>query len=732
MSCYLVAKKLKLTAAIVAGFVLTWSLRAPAQDQDITQQIDNLRKEISFLSGRVCGSEAVKDDAADMRKQMLTKDAQTLNALLDQQKSKLTGNDFDTTLRKQRIDDEEKALAQPCPSLPADMEKLVSAGGGTAAAPAATATPTPQVSVTPPSDFGAQTIGAKSDPQNVTVTNSSGGPLDLFVWYGTHLENFKVSENSCDTSVPDKGSCSFKVSFAPRTLDFRDERLRVVSRRHWEDFEKVRRAYEDQGQGAVDRAIGEVENLRKRLKPSEQGNQSPTDFCKNPKGGDEIAKACNTLIRAIASRDELQKSLKPDEKKIKSDVDRAANTLRDQALAVIPLSGTANHWKYPLTRAVVGLDVSAVSSQTVKQAYFVDFNLLAPFKLPGMKGNEDALENRLWFWLNPRITSLPKATDFSALSTINESGSFFTNFSDKGKAGDIAQGFDVNGGLELAVLKPRDGIPWWAEYVNTKARLGASLILGAGVSTPFSIDNTDVPSQVNQSICDAFKAPAGVTVSGPSGLVCTFPSGSTNPAVVAPNPAFDPTNPMSPATVQDPFINFITPPRSRFFRRYYGGLRLKTHFFSPDVKSECGSARKKEDCEAPYDIFPGIIDITAGQDEAVTAGRLKNVLFRVEGVYPLPFVPGLHVFGSIYTSFKGDHLDQPFNAFTVNAPTNGASNDLNTFRFAVPSLNRDYFRLGIGVDLIQVIKRNKGGQPTNNTSKTSEGDNSGTATPAGK
>src|ERR1051326_3381962 len=178
MSCYLVAKKLKLTAAIVAGFVLTWSLRAPAQDQDITQQIDNLRKEISFLSGRVCGSEAVKDDAADMRKQMLTKDAQTLNALLDQQKSKLTGNDFDTTLRKQRIDDEEKALAQPCPSLPADMEKLVSAGGGTAAAPAATATPTPQVSVTPPSDFGAQTIGAKSDPQNVTVTNSSGGPLD--------------------------------------------------------------------------------------------------------------------------------------------------------------------------------------------------------------------------------------------------------------------------------------------------------------------------------------------------------------------------------------------------------------------------------------------------------------------------------------------------------------------------------------------------------------------------
>jgi hypothetical protein len=356
-----------------------------------------------------------------------------------------------------------------------------------------------------------------------------------------------------------------------------------------------------------------------------------------------------------------------------------------------------------------------------------------------MSANEDALESRWWFWLNPRITSLPKAADPSAISTIDESGTFFTNFTNKGHTADIAQGFDVNGGVEMALIKPRDGIPWWGEYVNTQARLGVSLIGGAGIATPFSIPDTDVTSQVNQSICDAFKpkTPAtfqGKPVSDPTGLVCTFPSGSNSPQVVVPNPAFDPNHPdpMIPATVNDSFVSFFTPARSRFFRRYYGGFRVKTYFFSPDVKGECDPKRKGR-CDAPYDIFPGIVDVTVGQDEAVTKGKLTRVLFRIEGVYPLPFIPGFHIFGSIYTSFKRNSQDQPFNTFAINAPTNGAANDLNTFRFPLNPLDRDYFRIGVGIDLIQLLKRNKGGQPTTNTATTpSQGDSGGTPPASGK
>ncbi len=739
MHSHFILNKLRLATAFLAGVALIFSLPTQAQDQDTSKKMDDLRREISFLNSRVCGAGAAQDSVADMRKQTLAADAKALTALLDQQKAKLTGVDLDTARDKQRIDDEEKALAQPCPGLPVELQNLLNAAGPAPAAAVATA-PLPQVTVTPSGglDFDPLTIGTRSDAKSVSVTNNSPNDLDMFVWYGTHLTNFNVSDNTCDTITPPKGTCAFKVTFAPMELHSPEARLRVVRRSDWKEFEKVRLAYKEQGQAAIDEASYQIDELRKNLKGgSAQNGQTALWFCEHfpaikGKDRDQLQEACNNLKAAAAKSKEIENKLPAGTKVItQTEVNAAANALRDKALAVIPLSGTANHWKYPLTRGVVGLDMSAVSSQTVKQAYFVDFDLLAPFKLPGMKSNEDALESPLWFWLNPRITSLPQATNFSALSTIDASGTFFTNFSNKGSVSDIAQGFDVNGGLEIALLKPRDGIPWWGEYVNAQARLSASLIVGAGISTPFSVDNTDVPSQVNQSICDAFKAPAGTTVSGPSGLVCTFAAGGTNPVITAPNPAFDPTNPMSPATVQDQFVDFFTPERSRFFRRYYAGFRLKTYFFSPDVKGDCNPKRKR--CDAPYDIFPGIIDVTAGQDEAVTAGRLKNIIFRIEGVYPLPFVPGLHIFGSIYSSFKGNHADFPLNSFNVNTPAEGARNDLNTFRFGLPPLNRDYFRVGIGIDLIQVFKRNKGGQPTTNTAAPpTQGDSGATPPASGK
>jgi len=730
-------------ATLLAGFALLFaSPGAQAQTQDANKQIGDLVAEISVLSKGVCGVTAPTDADAkkiyDARKLTLTDDANQLIKLLDQQKPK--GSSYLDKALTDQIAGWEKSLTvdpndpKSCPMVPDDLQKLVSGGAPTGAVPTPSATPTPQVTVSAPNDFGAQTIGGTSDPQTITVTNSSGATQPLFVWYGTHLTNFKVTENTCDTLVPDKGSCNFKVVFAPVTMHAAPERLRVVIRDDWEVYEKVRRAYEDQGQAAVDEAARKVTELTKTPMLS---TESEIEFCRSNLGGSgEVVKACNDLNLAIQNMNKLQRNIKDTDKKKKADVDKAADELRDKALAIIPLSGTATHWKYPLTRAVVGLDLSAVSSQTVRQAYFVDFNLLAPFKLPPMSANQDALESRWWFWLNPRITSLPKAADPSAISTIDEAGTFFTNFSNAGHTADIAQGFDVNGGVEMALLKPRDGIPWWGEYVNTQARLGISVIGGVGVATPFSIPDTDVTSQVNQSICDAFKAQApmlfqAAPVSDAKGLVCTIPSGSTTPQVVVPNPAFDPNNPnAAPATVTDPFISFFTPERTRFFRRYYGGFRLKTYFFSLDVKGEC-DPKRKDRCDAPYDIFPGIIDVTVGKDEAVTEGKLSHLLFRVEGVYPLPFVPGFHIFGSIYTAFRGNSQQQPFNTFTVNSPTNGAANDANTFRFSLAPLDRDYFRVGVGVDLIQLLKHGKGGQPTTSTAANSDQGGSGGKQQAG-
>jgi hypothetical protein len=63
----------------------------------------------------------------------------------------------------------------------------------------------------------------------------------------------------------------------------------------------------------------------------------------------------------------------------------------------------------------------------------------------------------------------------------------------------------------------------------------------------------------------------------------------------------------------------------------------------------------------------------------------------------------------IHSSSK---VDQPFSGYTIVNPANGTATDLNTFRFALQPLDRDYFRIGVGVDLIQVFK--KTGQPNKN------------------
>lgn len=726
---------------------------ATAQEADLTAKRGNLEKLVFTLSPQVCGVTAPSDAAGkklyDDQKQTLADAAAGLTDTLKQIEAKLTANDTGSTLSKQAIDDEIQALGQDCPALSAAVQKLYTDSAKTPAQSAPNAS-AQQVTVFPAGglNFDPQTIGQRSDTKQVTITNQTGGTTGLTVWY-EDVPNFRVSDNTCgNVPVPNQGSCSFKVAFAPINMDQRGGSITIIPTPGWRDYRKAWSQYNDavrtlneplarldaanakitavrtapsapSNAAKKDKQVKKAEHSKELQQEAEAGTMPGTSavdqarnvaFCESTRGAD-ARKTDAALDKACQDVTDIVKKAQDAKEKAWADIQAKRRMLKENPLAIIPLSGSPNHWKYPLTRAVVGLDLSAVSSQTVKQSYFVDFDLLAPFRL--FSNHNDALENRWWFWLNPRITSLPKAADFSSLSTVNESGSFFTNFSNQGNVSNIAQGFDVNGGVEYALLRPRDGVPWWAEYVNTQARLGISLIAGGGVSTPFSVDNTDVPSQVNQSICDAFKAPLGTTVSGPSGLVCTFATGSTNPVVVAPNLAFDPTNPSSPATVQDPFINLVTAERSRFFRRYYGGVRLKTYFFSPDVRVGCDDRKQ---CDAPYDIFPGIIDISAGQDEAVTAGRFKDVLLRVEGVYPLPFYPGLHIFGSIYTVIKPNHTDFPLVPFTINTPTNGTANDLNTFRFAPPPLNRDYFRFGIGIDLIQVFKRGKGGQPTAATS----------------
>lgn len=355
---------------------------------------------------------------------------------------------------------------------------------------------------------------------------------------------------------------------------------------------------------------------------------------------------------------------------------------------VAGINGDGSGSNNPSMRSVVGFDISGASSAANQQKAFAEFDLNAPIgragkvcvdahgRPHGQDGKSyanslcdqdqknyhylprrDPLERRLWAFFDPRITSLPQAR--SAISNLNVQG--FSDFFN-GQTTDLVQGLDVQGGLEYVLFKPRTGIPFFSSYKNAHARLGVALVAGAGFTTPFA-----TPSATPT----VFALPTG------SPLITQFnvPAGFTN-------------------------IAFIDRERSRFFRKYFAGIRLKTYQFTDLVKGACDPDYDRP-CEGLYNLFPGIIDLTVGQDEQVTAGHLSHFVFRLDAVYPLPFASAFNLFGSINSAFQKNVSTNPL---ILPATSTTPLNDPSVFIVNVDPRNRDIYRIGLGVNLLELFK----------------------------
>ena len=102
----------------------------------------------------------------------------------------------------------------------------------------------------------------------------------------------------------------------------------------------------------------------------------------------------------------------------------------------------------------------------------------------------------------------------------------------------------------------------------------------------------------------------------------------------------------------------LVPNQDRFFRQYYGGVRVQ-------------STQRTH-----------IVDVTVGQNEAITGGRFRGTVLRVDSFYALPLTPGnfLYLFGTAMVRAS------------PRAP--GAASDGG----------RDSYRIGVGVDFFQMLK----------------------------
>jgi hypothetical protein len=297
------------------------------------------------------------------------------------------------------------------------------------------------------------------------------------------------------------------------------------------------------------------------------------------------------------------------------------------------------------SRAIVGLEQSGASSAKSTQKFFMDLTLSTP--LPWGKV-DPFFGRRARSWGSIRITSVPQ----QITTGVAEFAGAFAQRVGEVKVNELAQGVEFLAGGEYRLTG--SGPSRFGSFGgDTSTRFSLSFILGGGIITPFNPRDT---LEIFKVFRDAPSFPSGV------------PEGKD-------------------------FIAFVSPDRDRFFRQYYGGFRLQTHYFdyrNPDV---------------PLKRYPATLDITYGQNEAVTGGRLRGGVIRLEGYYPLPYegLKFINLFGTALIKPVRTKITDPLILEAAPAGTTIPAN--NVFLLTVPQINRDYYRVGVGIDFMSLISK---------------------------
>jgi hypothetical protein len=162
-----------------------------------------------------------------------------------------------------------------------------------------------------------------------------------------------------------------------------------------------------------------------------------------------------------------------------------------------------------------------------------------------------------------------------------------------------------------------------------------------------------------------------------------------------------------PGAKDKKYIAFVSPDRDRFFRQYFGGFRFKTfNYETHKVDGKLVVDDQGNPKEFLTDAFPATFDITFGQNEAITGGRLRKFVVGLDGFYPLPFPDKsrfLYLFGSARFKAGGPKdIGTPFILDT--AASSVKITDASVFIADPVATNRDTYRIGFGVDLVELFK----------------------------
>jgi hypothetical protein len=346
-----------------------------------------------------------------------------------------------------------------------------------------------------------------------------------------------------------------------------------------------------------------------------------------------------------------------------------------------PFSKTA-----PLGAAVAGLDVTGAAS-TNSTAVFLAMGLVdIPLmnRTPGGKSDKDTAKAGdmpskdiadAKFWLTGDI-KLSGMAQPGALSS--------SQASEAGLAGYLATALTATPDSIVKSIDTSGGFGWspkfWTWHVPvgtfdvgdyTSAHLTApetfvslSLVASGGAITPLSAKQASPPVYyLTSQILQYLQNNPNLQVSQTIPSTCMPASGATPTCYVA----------------------FVPSDRSRFYRNYNAGLRLK--FYPGDYDDN--SYR-----------FPGMVDVMVGQNEYVTRGRLSGWVLHTGGVMPVPKLDGVYIFGSMdVEAAKNGQENAQLVLSTPPSTANVTYTSPSVYDVTVPEPNRDKYSIGFAIDI---------------------------------
>lgn len=139
-------------------------------------------------------------------------------------------------------------------------------------------------------------------------------------------------------------------------------------------------------------------------------------------------------------------------------------------------------------------------------------------------------------------------------------------------------------------------------------------------------------------------------------------------------------------------LALVDPDRDRFLQRWFFGFRFKTYYFD----SATGE---------PSNRYPATFDLAVGKNAAVTGGDLGKAVVSVSGFLPLPWkkVGFIHLFGEGHFRWGSGSPGQAPLLLQAAADT-VTVHDATTYLMTRGASNRDYYRIGIGINVIDLIK----------------------------